>query len=273
MTPSQFKALPGAEPALAEVSFSCDARRIHCRRLQQPESPIVRPVFHGCRPRRILEPISEVPFSVTRSGVRRNQPPWPISRSSAGKWQPAEVEFRAALGANGTSVSALDNLALALSAQKRFSAAARYWKQALSLRPDSPEILLSLAVATYKDGDVETAKAMLKQLTTNHPDDKEAHFTLANILAHSLLFGEAAKEFGIVVHLDPKNDAALFAYAKALSNAGSYQDAIAPGEQYVSRSPKDPEGHLVLGTIYRRLAYNAKWRNISQSRSLRGPKD
>lgn len=165
----------------------------------------------------------------------------------------AEAEFRTVLAADETSVPTLDNLGLALSAERRYAAAIRYWKQALTLQPDSPEILLSLGAATYKNGDVEGAIALLKQLTTSHPGYKEAHFTLGNIMAHALLYGDAAKEYAAVVRLDPKDDGALLAYAKALSNSGSYQDAIASGEEYVRRRPTDAEGHLVLGSIYRRL--------------------
>lgn len=170
----------------------------------------------------------------------------------------AESEFRAVLATNETSVSALDNLALALSAQQRYSAAIRIWKQALALQPDSPEVTLSLGVATFKNGDAEAAMATLKPLVADHPSYKEAHFILANIMAHTLLYGEAANEYAAVVRLDPKDDGALLAYAKALSNSGSYEASRSLAEDYVRRMPADPEGHQVLGSIYRKLGDNKK---------------
>lgn len=165
----------------------------------------------------------------------------------------AEAEFRKVLAANEGSATALDNLALSLSAQKRYSAAVRYWKQALTISPDSPEMVLSLGVASYKDGAVEPAIAMLKQLVVDHPDYKDAHLMLANILAQTLLYGDAAKEYAAVLRLDQKDDATVLSYTKALSNSGSYQEALASGEDYIRRVPADPEGHQVLGSIYRRL--------------------
>ena len=110
----------------------------------------------------------------------------------------AEAEFRKALAVNPQLVCALDGMAQALVKEKRYDAAIDYWRQALRIQPDAPDLQLALATATYKaakarqadglpplDGaGVADAIRLLTDLLKSHPDMTAAHFTLGNIYAN-----------------------------------------------------------------------------------------
>jgi len=142
--------------------------------------------------------------------------------------RPAEAaaEFREVLRLDPNSVFALDHLAQQLAAERRFSAAIRYWKRALALQPNSPEMVRPL---------------------------RSAHFGLGKTYAQEGRLREAAGEYAEAFGLDGQQDAALLAKAQALAAIPAFQDALADAREYVQREPADPEGHLLLGSVYRGL--------------------
>ena len=165
----------------------------------------------------------------------------------------AAAEFREALRTDPNSVYALDHLAQELASERRYSAATKYWKEALALQPDSPEIVLSMGIAAYQSGDSNESIRVLTALLKDHPGMKSAHFSLGNIYAHESRFREAADEYTEVVRLDPQDHVALLAKVKALTTVSAFQDALAPARDYVRQKPADPEGHLLLGSVYKGL--------------------
>lgn len=176
----------------------------------------------------------------------------------------AEGEFRKALGSNPRLVCALDGMAQVLAGEKRYDAAMDYWRRAVRIQPDAPDLQLSLATVTYKAAEARQANGLppvhgstvadairlLTDLLGKHPDMAAAHFTLGSIYAHEKLFHKAADEYRIVVRQDPAETTALAAEIKALINVSAYTDALAPARDYVRQKPDDSLGHILLGTVY-----------------------
>ena len=189
-----------------------------------------------------------------------------------GKTAEAENEFREVLKSDPKSVFALDHLAQALSAERHYDAAMTYWQQALSLQPTSEDIKLSLATAAYesglakqeagipgaRDAGAREAIRLLQELTSANPLSKLAHFTLGNIFAREQRFREAADEYAATVRADATDTVALLAEVKALDTVSAYQEALTPAQNYVRIKPADPEGHLLLGAVYRGLGEYSK---------------
>ena len=184
----------------------------------------------------------------------------------------AEAEFRKALAANPQLVCALDGMAQVLVKERRYDAAMDYWRQALRIQPDAPDLQLALATATYKaakarqadglpplDGaGVADAIRLLTDLLKNHPDMTAAYFALGNIYANERRDREAADEYQEVTRRNPTDTVALAAQVKALIDASAYTEALAPARDYVRRKPNDPSGHVMLGTVYQQLGDYAK---------------
>ncbi|HTZ57075.1 MAG TPA: tetratricopeptide repeat protein [Acidobacteriaceae bacterium] len=199
----------------------------------------------------------------------------------------AEAEFRKALAANPQLVCALDGLAQVLLNGGRYDAALDYWRQAVRIQPDAPDLQFALATATYKaakarqdDGlpplegsTIADAIHLFTELLSKHPEMTAAHFTLGNIFANEHRFREAADEYRAVVRQDATNTVALAAEIKALVDVTAYTDALAPALDYVRQKPNDPSGHVLLGMVYRGLGEYAKAEPELELGAARAPDD
>jgi len=179
----------------------------------------------------------------------------------------AEAEFRKALSQDPGLVCALDGMAQVLMKEKRFDAAVSYWRQALSIQNDAPDLQVALATAIYKAAkDRETngvppvegaavadAVHLLTDVVKAHPDVATAYFTLGNIYANEHRNREAADEYQEVTRRNPNDMLALAAEVRALIDASAYSEALAPAREYVHRMPSDASSHVMLGTIYQQL--------------------
>ena len=187
--------------------------------------------------------------------------------SSLGDPNVAEAEFRKALAANPQLVCALDGIAQVLVKERRFDSAIDYWRQAIRIQPDAPDLQLALATAIYKTakvretnglpalegGGVADAIRLLTDLIKSHPDMTAAYFTLGNIYANEHRNREAADQYQEVTRRTPTDTGALAAQVQALIDASAYAEALEPASNYVRRKPNDPSGHVMLGTVYQQL--------------------
>jgi tetratricopeptide (TPR) repeat protein len=179
----------------------------------------------------------------------------------------AEAEFRKALSQSPQLVCALDGMAQVLVKERRYDAAVNYWRQALSIQTDAPDLQVALATAIYKGAkDRETnglpvvggagvadAVRLLTDLLRTHPDMTAAYFTLGNIYANEHRNREAADEYQEVTRRNPNDMVALAAQVRALIDASAYSEALAPAREYVRRMTNDPSSHVMLGTVYQQL--------------------
>ena len=199
----------------------------------------------------------------------------------------AEAEFHKALAADSHLVCAMDGMAQVLVRQRRYDAAIDFWRRALSIQPDAPDMRLALATAMYKaakarqvngippavGADVADAIQILTDLTKSNPDMTAAHFALGNIYANERRDREAADEYHEVVRRSPADTVALAAQVKALIDTSAYAEALAPARDYVSKKPNDPSGHVMLGTVYQQLGDYAKAKPELELGAARAPGD
>jgi tetratricopeptide (TPR) repeat protein len=192
--------------------------------------------------------------------------------SSLGDPTEAEAEFRKALAVNPQLVCALDGIAQVLVKERRYDAAMDYWRQALRIQPDAPDLQIALATATYKSAKARQANGLpaldgagvadairlLTDLLKSHPDITAGYFILGNIYANERRDREAADEYQEVTRRSPTDTVALAAQVKALIDASAYTEALAPARDYVHRKPNDPSGHVMLGTVYQQLGDYAR---------------
>jgi tetratricopeptide (TPR) repeat protein len=207
--------------------------------------------------------------------------------SSLGDPTEAEAEFRKALAVNPQLVCALDGIAQVLVKERRYDAAMDYWRQALRIQPDAPDLQIALATATYKSAKARQANGLpaldgagvadairlLTDLLKSHPDITAGYFTLGNIYANERRDREAADEYQEVTRRSPTDTAALAAQVKALIDASAYTEALAPARDYVHRKPSDPSGHVMLGTVYQQLGDYARAEPELELGAARAPDD
>lgn len=207
--------------------------------------------------------------------------------SSLDKPADAEAEFRIALSSDPHLVCALDGMGQALVKERRYTSAIDYWRQALRIQPDAPDMQLALATATYKAAKAAQANGQSAQegigvpdaiqLFTNllkrNPDMTSAHFTLGNIYANERRYREAADEYQQVTQRDPKDMVALAARVQALIDASAYSEALESARTYVRQVPQDPSGHVMLGTVLQQLGDYAKAEPELELGAAKAPND
>ena len=179
----------------------------------------------------------------------------------------AEAEFRKALSQTPQLVCALDGMAQVLVKERRYEAAVNYWRQALAVQNDAPDMQVALATAMYKaakdreanglpaieGAGVADAVRLLTDVIKGHPEMTAAYFTLGNIYANEHRNREAADEYGEVTRRNPNDMVALAAQVRALIDASAYNEALAPAREYVRRMSSDSSSHIMLGTVYQQL--------------------
>ena len=161
----------------------------------------------------------------------------------------AVEEFKLALKAEPKSVPALDGLAKALIAQKRYSAAIAYLKDA----PTDPLLQDDLAVAYSSSGDVAEAVKLLEGLVQQDPTSADRRARLGIAYTQESQFRQAEDEFREALRLDPSNDVTRLSYVKALIILAEFQTDLPEIQSYYRRKPHDFEGLYLMGVVDRGL--------------------
>src|SRR5438552_693441 len=171
-------------------------------------------------------------------------------------------EFKFALKSDPKSVPALDGLAKALIAQKRYSAAIAYLKNG----PVSPVLQDDLAVAYSSNGDVAEAVKLLTELVQQDPSSADRHARLGIAYTQETQFRQAADEFRDALGLDPSNDVTRLSYVKALIVLAEFQTALPEIQNYFRRKPHNFDALYLMGVVDRGLGnYTAAKDVLSQA--------
>src|SRR5437660_1845412 len=158
-------------------------------------------------------------------------------------------EFKLALKSDPKSVPALDGLAKALIAQKRYSAAIAYLKDS----PADAVLQDDLAVAYSSNGDVAEAVKLLAQLVQQNPSSADRHARLGIAYTQESEFRQAVDEFREALRLDPSNDVTRLSYVKALIILAEFQTALPEIQGYFRRKPDDFDALYLMGVVDRGL--------------------
>jgi tetratricopeptide (TPR) repeat protein len=120
---------------------------------------------------------------------------------SAGKLAEAAGQYRVFLG------EALGELARGYAIVPDYTRAAPLFDEALTLEPDSPELLLDYARAALTMGDLAHAKTLATEFIRMYPEDRQRLAQAHQVLGRSLLKlnqdQDARKEFETALALDP----------------------------------------------------------------------
>src|SRR5438128_4933445 len=182
-----------------------------------------------------------------------------------GQNEAAIEEFKLALKSDPKSVPALDGLAKALIAQKRYSAAIAYLKGA----PADPVLQDDLAVAYSSSGDVAEAVKLLAQLVRQDPSSAGRHARLGLAYTQESQFRQAVDEFREALRLDPSNDVTRLSYVKALIILAEFQTALPEIQSYFRRKPHDFDALYLMGVVDRGLGdYAAAEPLLKQAEAL-----
>ena len=163
-------------------------------------------------------------------------------------------EFKIALSKDSKSVPALDGLAKSFIAQKRYSAAIAYLKEA----PRVAMLQNDLAIAYSKNGNVGEALQVLTNIVKQDPSSAEAHSNLAIAYTQQNQFRQAVEEFKEAHRLAPNDDTIRLSYVKALVVLAEFNIALPLITDYYKRKPHDFEALYLMGIVDRGLGNYAE---------------
>jgi tetratricopeptide (TPR) repeat protein len=130
----------------------------------------------------------------------------------------------------------------------RYSQVQAICKQILLTHPAHTDALLNLGVATYLNGEIETAVAILTRATSLVPDFAEAYGSLGRIRAEQGEHAAAAESFQRALALKPDNAEWHFYLGVALFAQAKLPEVIASYRKAVEVNPNFAEVHNNLGT-------------------------
>jgi len=169
--------------------------------------------------------------------------------SQLGQNEAAIEEFKFALKSDPKSIPALNGLAKALIAQKRYSAAIAYLKDG----PSDPSLQDDLAVAYSSNGDIGEAVKLLAQLVQQDPSSADRRARLGLAYTQDSQYRQAVAEFHEALRLDPSNDVTRLSYVKALIILAEFQTALPEIQSYFRRKPHDFDALYLTGVVNRGL--------------------
>jgi tetratricopeptide (TPR) repeat protein len=112
------------------------------------------------------------------------------------------------------------------------------------------------AAAMSKEGKVDEAIAVYREVEAKHPDMPEVHYNLGTLYARQEKWPEAEAAFKKAVELAPDNTQAHVLLADVHSRMGRTEEAVAALERLVAKSPDDAKVRFELGILYQKARRN-----------------
>jgi cytochrome c-type biogenesis protein CcmH/NrfG len=88
---------------------------------------------------------------------------------------------------------------------QRLQQAERAYTQARALAPDDTTAQVGLAMVRHAQGDSRQAESMLRAVIEEHPDDQDAHYSLAIVCFSSGRVDEAKEQWQTAAGIDPRS--------------------------------------------------------------------
>src|SRR5262249_10701131 len=206
-----------------------------------------------------------LPFSPDwRWLTERTDSPWYPSlrlyrQTNPGAWDgviarigAALVELAAARRPRGPAIDArkLFGDAVAALKAKRGSEAETIARRILDSEPDSRPTLNLLGVLRNEAGGAKEAADLFARLVELSPDDAEAHYNLATVLAGLERYEEAIVYYQRAVALKPDHARAHSNLGSALRLQGKLDEAEAACRRALELDPNSAPAHINLGTVF-----------------------
>lgn len=118
--------------------------------------------------------------------------------------------------------------------------AARKYREAMELRPGSPETRLALGVALLRTGHLEESLRLLAEGSALHPSDADTRYAHGAALRESGDLAAALQELDAAVELDEHHARARYDRARTLLDLGRTDEARQAYREFLFAFPDDP---------------------------------
>ena len=137
--------------------------------------------------------------------------------------------------------------AIAMQRQGQLDAAEALYRQILHRNPRQVDALHFLGVLAAQQHDNDGAATLIRRALELNPRYADAHNNLGNVLAAMERFGESAAAYRQAIELAPGNLGAHCNLGVMLRRSGQFEEAVAACQQALALDQRLPEVHLNLG--------------------------
>jgi tetratricopeptide (TPR) repeat protein len=169
--------------------------------------------------------------------------------ASLGRIDDAIGAFRRAVSLRPNSPEVLNNLGAALREKKHLDEAINFLQQAITLRPDYPEAFYNLGVALQERGKPDDAIVAFEKATTLRPGYAKPYAHLGGLLLKRDRAAEAADAYRMAVRLSPDSADAWHGLGCAFQHMANHEQAIEHYRKALSLRPDLTDAHYNLGHI------------------------
>ncbi len=172
-------------------------------------------------------------------------------------WQDGVSLFQRALAVTENNWVAHGNLGVLFAGAGRYPEALTHYRQALSLQPRQPEVLVSLGRLLMQLGRPQEAVGVLREAPAHGALSGMVALALAQALAMSGDFAEALAVLDDVLAAEPEDAAALAARGSCLLALGRAPEAADQYRAALRRRADDPQTRYNLGLALATMGHHA----------------
>lgn len=174
-----------------------------------------------------------------------------LTLEQQGKYAEAETAWNFLLKAHPQNPEAYAHIGLIEARQQHYKEAVSYYRKALAFNSNVSGLHLNLALALFKNGDLEQAapefEAALKLVPPNSADELRCTI-LAGMSYYGLArYQEAAPYLQKAADRDPKNQALLLALAHSYLSSKQVQKVLDIYQQILTIDPDSAEADMIAG--------------------------
>jgi Flp pilus assembly protein TadD len=172
---------------------------------------------------------------------------------SIGLVQQAERYWRKALSLRPDYSDAHNNLGALLKNARHFEEAESHFRQALAQKPHYPEAHNNLGMLLKELKRYEEAEASYRQSIAQKPDDAKVHYHLGNLLKETGRFQEAETSYRQALALQPDYPDTHNNLGNLLREVQRFEEAEAHLRQALAQNPNYPAALSNLGNLFKEL--------------------
>lgn len=174
-----------------------------------------------------------------------------IQRFNAGELIEAEILAKSMISKHPSAFILHHILSLALDGQQKFSESIESYQNALSLKPNTTDLLFNCAIALTNLNRLDEAITMYQQAIKVKPNFFEAHGNLGTVLQKQGKLEEAIFSYKRGLSFNPQDARGYFNLGTALRDKGTLDEAVNSYRKAIALFPNYTDAHNNLGETLR----------------------
>jgi tetratricopeptide (TPR) repeat protein len=191
-----------------------------------------------------------------------------LAYAACKRYSDAEASFSRALETDPANFDVLYNLGLVARHANHLERARQVFEIAVKQRPDDPDALYGLAEVLARTGEGLEAATLLYRLHGQVPERAAVALLLARTTEQLGYFDEASRSYHDYLKLQPKDELARREWGFSLARTGNAKEALPPLAAFAEAHPKDARGQYELAIAEALIDQQKALRSLDRALAL-----